>query len=133
MAPVPKVRSRFAKWVFLIAAIYGFIIILPDYFLEHAITPPINHVIYYYGFVSLALAWQVAFLIISFDTRRYRIMMLPAVIDKAGFALPAWLLYIHGSGDRAVLPFASIDLIFGILFLIAFALVRSPAPAPKAR
>jgi hypothetical protein len=57
---------KFARWVFLIAGIYGLIVIAPLYFMEGVIRrvtpPPLNHPGFFYGFVSAALAWQVLFL-----------------------------------------------------------------------
>src|SRR5687768_7041494 len=59
----------FARRVFLGAAIYGLIVLLPQYFLEEKtgrdFPPPITHVEYYYGFIGVAVAWQIVFLIIS--------------------------------------------------------------------
>jgi len=53
---------RFAKTIFWIAAIWGFLIIAPLYFLFDLIgrkdPPPITHPGFFYGFVGLALAWH---------------------------------------------------------------------------
>ena len=52
---------KFARRVFLIAGIYGVVVLLPQYFLEqrHAVDrpPAITHAEYYYGFVGVALAF----------------------------------------------------------------------------
>lgn len=54
---------KFAKRVFLIAGIYGLIVVFPMYFLEEKnsrdFPPPITHPEYYYGFIDVTLAWQV--------------------------------------------------------------------------
>ena len=59
---------RFAKYTFLVAGVYGLLALAPQYFLERLngemYPPPINHPEYYYGFVGVALAWQIAFLVI---------------------------------------------------------------------
>jgi hypothetical protein len=51
---------EFARWVFLIAGIYGLIVIAALYFMEVVIgrvtPPPLNHPGFFYGFVSAALA-----------------------------------------------------------------------------
>ena len=64
---------RFASRVFRIAAIYGLIVLVPQYFMEGKIgrdtPPPITHAEYFYGFVGVALAWQPAFLLIARDAR----------------------------------------------------------------
>jgi len=49
---------KFARWVFLIAGIYGLIVIAALYFMEVVIgrvtPPPLNHPGFFYGFVSAA-------------------------------------------------------------------------------
>ena len=60
---------RFAKIVFKVAGIWGFLVLTPLYFLFDAIgrndPPPITHPGFFYGFVGVALAWQVAFIFIA--------------------------------------------------------------------
>jgi hypothetical protein len=62
---------RFAKIVFRIAGIYGFIVLLPQYFTEDKtgrdFPPPITHPEFYYGFIGLALTWQLLFILLSTD------------------------------------------------------------------
>jgi len=57
---------KFAKVVFLVAGIYGLIVLLPLYFMEaqtgRDYPPPITHPEYYYGFIGVAVAWQLVFL-----------------------------------------------------------------------
>ena len=52
----------FAKRVFFIAGVYGILALTPMYFLEDRIgrdfPPPIAHPEHFYGFVGVALAWQ---------------------------------------------------------------------------
>lgn len=114
----------FARRVFLIAAIYGFIVLLPQYFLEEKIgrdTPPsITHPEYFYGFVGIALAWQVVFLLISRDPIRYRPLMLAAVIEKASFGLAAVALYVSGRLSGQMLAAGLLDLILGALFVVSY-------------
>lgn len=60
---------RFAKRVFLVAAIYGIVAVFPQYFMEAKLgidfPPPLNHPEHFYGFLGVALAWQFAFLLIA--------------------------------------------------------------------
>ena len=59
---------KFARWVFRIAGIYGLIVLVPQYFLEGKIAeqspPAITHSEFFYGFLGVGIAWQIAFLII---------------------------------------------------------------------
>jgi hypothetical protein len=113
-----------AKRLFLIAGIYGLIVLTPQYFLEAKIgrdTPPaITHSEYFYGFVGVALAWQVAFLIISRDPVRYRLIMIPGILEKLGFGIVAVVLYAQGRLALQMLAAGIGDLVFAALFAVAF-------------
>ena len=115
---------KFAKIVFLVAGIYGLIVLLPAYFLEEQVgrdfPPPITHSEYYYGFVGLAVAWQFVFLILSRDPVRYRPMMIPSILEKAVFLVPAVILFLQHRVATMTLGFAIIDASLGVLFFIAY-------------
>jgi hypothetical protein len=114
----------FARRVFLIAAVYGFAVLLPQYFLEaktgRDFPPPITHPEYYYGFIGIALAWQFVFLIISRDPIRYRPLMPAAVLEKASFGIPAIVLFALGRLNAQMLAAGMLDLALGLLFVIAY-------------
>jgi hypothetical protein len=120
---------KFAGRLFLIAGIYGLIVILPQYFLEaktgRDFPPPITHPEYYYGFIGVAVAWQVVFLIISRDPVRYRAMMIPSVLEKATFGVAAVILFLMGRVTSLMLGFGIIDLILGALFIVAYGKTRA--------
>jgi hypothetical protein len=84
-------------------------VLVPQFFLEERIgrdfPPPITHPEHFYGFIGVALSWQVAFLIIAYDVRRYRLMILPAALEKL----------------------RAIDLVFAVPFVCAFGAVRRAA------
>jgi hypothetical protein len=81
----------FAKWVFLLAGITGVMMVIPPYFLEEQFgrdhPPPIHHPEFYYGFFGVTLSWQLMFLVIGSDPIRFRRAMIPAMCEKASFAL----------------------------------------------
>jgi hypothetical protein len=115
------------NWIrrlFWIAGIYGLIVIAPQYIMEHQIgvesPPPITHLEYFYGFIGVGLAWQVAFLVIATDPLRFRPMMIPAVVEKFTFAGAAAVLFVLGKIPIALLGFGAIDFILGVMFLVAF-------------
>ena len=120
---------RFARLLFLIAGIYGLLLLLPQYFLEEKtgrdFPPPINHPEYYYGFIGVAVAWQVLFLVIARNPARYRAMMIPAVLEKASFGIPVMVLFLLDRISPLLLAFGMVDLILGALFLIAY--TKTPA------
>jgi len=121
---------KFAKIVFWAAGIYGVIVITPLYFLFDRIgredPPPITHPAFYYGFVGVALAWQFAFLVIATDPARYRLVMLPAIFEKFSAGGAIVVLVLQGRTASTDLVFASIDLLLGLLFLLAFVKTRAP-------
>jgi hypothetical protein len=120
---------KFAKLVFLIAGIYGLIVVLPQYFMEakngRDFPPPINHPEFYYGFIGVTLAWQTLFLVLSTNPVRYRPMMIPAVLEKLSFSIAVPILFLQNRVAALMLALALIDLILGVLFIIAY--VKTPA------
>src|SRR5688572_13301803 len=123
----------FARRVFLIAGIYGTLVIAPQLFLEARVNPPaIAHPEFYYGFVGAALAWQVAFLIISRDPVRYRPLMPAMLIEKGLFAAAIPVLFAQGRVPALMLLFAAIDAVFGVLFWMAYRRTRL-VDVPKPR
>jgi hypothetical protein len=123
----------FAKIVFTVAGILGIIQLLPLYFLFDFIgrrTPPgINHPEYYFGFAGVALAWQIVFLMIGKDPRRYRAVMVPSILEKASWVLTLVVLSAqHRIGISTVL-LAPSDFVLGLLFIASYAKTK-PGPRP---
>jgi len=114
----------FAKRVFLIAGVYGLLVLVPQYFMEERIgrdtPPPITHPEFFYGFVGTAVAFQIVFLLLSRDPLRYRAMMIPSVMEKAGFGIPVVALFLQGRTSGMTLVFAGVDLLLGVLFIVAY-------------
>ena len=114
----------FARRVFLVAGYLGVLAVLPMYFLEGMIgrvqPPEINHPEYYYGFVGVCLAWQVAFVVIGRDPIRYRPLMIPAMLEKATFSLGSLALAAMGRAPATILGPALVDLTLGVLFVVSY-------------
>ena len=127
---------KFAKRVYLIAGIYGLIVMLPQYFLENKngrdFPPAITHPEYYYGFVGITVAWQVAFLVMSRDPIRYRPLMIPTMLEKASWAFAAIALFLLGKLSVPMFGAGLLDLTLGILFVMAYART-APAAAEMPR
>lgn len=124
---------RFARNVFSFAGSYGLVVTVPMYFSEAQFNldhpPAITHPEYFYGFIGVTLAWQVLFIMISRDVQRYRMMMLPAVLEKFSYAGAGYVLYALGRVEPMIAAFATIDLVLGILFIAAFIRSREELPA----
>lgn len=120
---------KFAKIVFWIAAIWGVLILTPLYFMFDMIglkdPPPITHPAFFYGFVSVGLAFQIAFIVIARDPGRLRPMMIPAVIEKFGYGATLVVLYLQRRLTPGDLALGCIDVLFGVLFLAAFFKTRN--------
>jgi hypothetical protein len=115
---------KFAKIVFWIASVWGFLFITPLYFLFNVISekdpPAITHPGFFYGFVGLALAWQFAFLVIALDPVRLRPMMLPSIVEKFSYGIAVITLVLQGRMHRSDLVFAATDTLLGLLFVVAY-------------
>ena len=120
---------RFARIVFLVAGIYGLLILAPVYFMENAIgqrTPPaITHPEYFYGFLGAGLAWQVLFLVLSADPVRYRAMIPPSILEKVSYGIALVVLFSQQRLPLSVLSIGSVDWIFAFLFLAAYFKTKS--------
>ena len=116
---------KFAKMVFVAAGVWGIVILTPLYFLFDAIgrlySSPINYPQGYYGFLAITMAWQFAFLVIGSDPARYRLMMIPSMVEKVAYVLTMGVLYIQGRIGVTDVLVISPDLLWGVLFVTAFA------------
>ena len=120
---------RFAKIVFCIAGIWGVLVITPLYFMFDLIgrkdPPPITHPGFFYGFVGVALAWQMAFLFIAKDPVRYRPLMIPSIIEKISYGAAVVALVSQGRMHASDLTFGGTDLLFAVVFAIAYFKART--------
>ena len=114
----------FAKWTFRIAGIYGFVVLAPMYLMEQQVgqdfPPAITHPEYYYGFIGVALSFQILFLILSTDPLKFRMMMIPSILEKATYGIAVLGLFLQGRINPVIFYFSLVDLTFGLLFLIAY-------------
>ncbi len=115
---------KFAKIVFRVAGIWGLWVLTPLYFMFDLIgrndPPPITHPGFFYGFVGVALAWQIVFIFIATDPARYRPLMIPSVLEKVSFAVAVIILVLQGRMHKSDLVFVCTDLLLGLLFVIAY-------------
>ncbi len=122
---------KFARVVFFAAGVWGIAVLTPLFFtldlVGRSYPPPVTHPDFYFGFLAVALAWQVGFLLIAREPVRLRPMMLPAVLEK-GFYVTS-LVALYGQGRiqiGQVLPGVP-DFLLGCLFVAAFLKVRQAA------
>ena len=120
---------RFARWTYLLAGVYGLVVLVPQYFLEaktgRDFPPPITHPEFYYGFIGVAIAWQIAFLIISRAPARFRPLMIACIAEKFTYGIAVVALYLQARVGPLILSTAIVDSLLGLLFVIAYFRLRS--------
>ena len=120
---------RFAKIVFVIAGIWGIAVLTPFYWLVDVTgrhyQPPTEYPHFFYGFFSVAMVWQIAFLVIGTNPARFRPIMIPSMLEKFGYVMTLGLLYSQARISSADAQAAVPDLLLGILFIVAYAKTRT--------
>jgi hypothetical protein len=126
------IKHRFSRMVFLVAGIYGLIVLLPGFFSEKMLgekmPPPITHPEFYYGFFGVAVAWQVAFLIISRDPQRFRIIIPAAILEKLAYSVACAVLLMLGRIPLIVAVGGGGDIILGALFTMSYFKLKAAQP-----
>jgi hypothetical protein len=120
----------FAKVVFRVAGIWGIAVLTPLYFLVDVsgrrYAAPTEYPHFFYGFLSVAMAWQIAFLVIGSNPVRFRPLMVAGIIEKMGHVAGVAVMYGQGRISVADAAGGVPDLLLGILFVVAYALTRKP-------
>jgi hypothetical protein len=116
---------RFARVVFLVAGVWGIAVLTPLYFLVdltgRQYTAPADYPQFFYGFLSVAMAWQIAFLVIGSSPARYRPLMIPSILEKLGHVAGVAVLYSQRRLSVADATAAGPDMLLAVLFIVAFA------------
>jgi hypothetical protein len=123
----------FAGTVFVAAGIWGIAVLTPFYWLVDVTgrryAPPAESPQFFYGFFAVALAWQLAFLVIGWNPVRYRPLMIPAILEKFGYvatlAVLHWQERIAWVDAQAAIP----DGLLGLCFVLAFVRTRVRHPS----
>jgi hypothetical protein len=113
---------RFARIVFRIAGSWGVVLLTALYFVSEP-TAPIGTAAgaqFYFGFLAVTMAWQLAFFVIASDPVRFRLMILPAIVEKFGYVVSLAVLYARNRLGSAELMTGVPDIVLGVLFIIAF-------------
>lgn len=117
---------KVARVIFGLAGIWGLAALIPLYFgyqLTGESAPPLTgQPEHYYGFLGVAVAWQIAFLVVASDPGRFRALMPVAMIEKFLPAASVAVLYSQGqvAADNPFLAGSAADLVLGLLFIWAF-------------
>ena len=127
-------KDRFSRIVFMIAGIYGLMVLTPGFFgekmLAEKMPPGITHPEFYYGFFGIAVAWQVAFLIISRNPHRFRPIIPAAILEKLAYCVACGVLFTLGRIPLIETLGGAGDFILGTLFTISYFRLK-PAQAAQ--
>jgi len=127
---------RFARIVFIGAGVWGIVVLTPLYWLVDVTgrpyPPPADYPHFFYGFLSVTMVWQIAFLAIGSNPARFRPLMILAVLEKLTYVATLAVLYaasrIPAVDAQAAIP----DLLLGVLFIAAFVKTRAAASITRA-
>jgi hypothetical protein len=115
---------RFAKVVFIAAGVWGIVVLTPLYFLidisGRQYAAPTTYPQFVYGFLSVAMAWQIAFLLIGTNPVRFRPLMIASMVEKFGHVMTVAVLYGQTRISTLDAMAAGPDLLLGVLFIAAF-------------
>jgi hypothetical protein len=116
---------KFARVVFVAAGIWGIVVLTPLYFLVDVTgrqyPTPAVYPHFFFGFVSVAIAWQIAFLLIGANPERFRLLMIPAILEKSGWVVTLAVLWAGSRISSLDAASAVPDALLGLLFVAAFA------------
>lgn len=116
---------KFARIVFAIAGGLGLLAIIPMY-----LAPGTWR---YYGVLGPLVAWQLVFFLIAADPVRYRLIMIPAMLEKALWVLTLIVFYSQGQMRTVEVVGGTIPHgLLGALFVAAFFKTRLRPPSGQA-
>ncbi len=119
---------KFARIVFVVAGLWGLAVLTPFYWLVDVTgrryDPP-TYPHFFYGFIAVALVWQIAFLVIGSNPTRFRTLMILAILEKFGYVATLAVLYGQGRIAPADAAAAVPDGLLGLLFMLAFVKTRA--------
>lgn len=119
--------------MFIGAGIWGIVVLTPLYWLVdltgRAYSPPADYPHFFYGFLSVAMAWQIAFLVIGSNPVRFWPLMIPSAVEKFGHVAGVAAMYAQARISTVDAQAAGPDVVLGTLFSVA--LVRMMTNATR--
>ena len=116
---------KFARIVFAIAGALGILAIIPMYMAPGTWR--------YYGVLGPLVAWQLVFFLVASDPKRYRPIMLPAILEKTLWVLTLIVMHTQGKMTQIELLGGTIPHgLLGVLFVIAYFQTRTISPSAQA-
>ena len=118
-------RERYHQLMFLTAAIWNWtlaiaFLVLPridmNYFLVTGLVIP-NTMLWFDSFMGLVFAFGLGFYFVSRNVKENHGLIQMAVFEKTWVFLIAILWFVFGQASILVIAFATVDMIFGLLFI----------------
>jgi hypothetical protein len=110
--------------------VWGIVVLTPLYFLlditGRHYAPPDAYPHFFYGFLSVTMTWQIAFLIIGSSPARFRLLMIPSILEKLGYVVTLVVLHSQARISAADAAAAVPDVLLGVLFIAAFVKTAEP-------
>ena len=120
---------RLARFVFVGAGIWGISVLTPLYWLVdisgRRYAPPTDYPGFFFGFIAVALVWQMAFLMIGFNPVKFRPLMILAMFEKFSYVSTLLVLYGQSRISSIDVQPAIPDGLLGLLFVAAYWATRS--------
>lgn len=113
-------NARWTTWVFRLAGAYGLLVLGGQFGLGPGAPTGSYRPEQYFGFLGVALAWQLAFLVIARDPARFRPVMPAAVAEKLFFGVPAVAMAFASGHQWGLLVAGGIDVALGLLFATCY-------------
>lgn len=115
---------KFARIVFTLAGVWGVVVLTPLYWLfdisGRQYAAPTDYPHFFYGFISVAMVWQVAFFVIGSNPARFRPLMIPAMLEKFTYVATLLVLNAQGRVTASDMMAAVPDSVVGLLFIAAW-------------
>lgn len=132
---------RFARITFAAAGVWGLLVLLPLYTARGQLTmlgslripPALADPQFFYGFLAVAVVWQLGFLVVATDPMRYRAFIPLAFLEKVTYVVSLVVLAAHSRITPIQLAGAAPDAVLGILFAATWILLRERTPALAGR
>jgi hypothetical protein len=110
--------------LFVASGVLGLLALVPLYFRETRLgldfPPPITHPELFYGFLGVTIAWQMGYIVIGSDPRRYRPFMLLGAFGKLSFSTALTILLLQGRVPAVIFAAGLPDVVMAILFVAAY-------------
>lgn len=132
---------RFARISFAAAGVWGLLVLLPLYTARGQlmllgslrIPPALADPQFYYGFLAVAVVWQLGFLVLATDPVRYRAFIPLAFLEKAIYVASLAVLAHRARITPIQLAGSAPDAVLALLFAASWFLLRERTPSHAGR